>query len=37
MEAIGINLPVLITQLISFGILIGIGFAIIYTLMKKCR
>ena len=37
MEVIGINVPGLITQLISFGVLFGIGFAIIYILMKKCR
>ncbi len=37
MEAIGINLPGLITQLISFGILAGIVFAIVYILIYKRR
>ncbi len=37
MEAIGINIPGLITQLISFGILAGIVVAIIYILINKLR
>ena len=37
MEALGINVPGLITQLISFGILGGLVFAIVYALFLKRR
>lgn len=37
MEALGINLPGLITQLISFGILGGLIFAIVYVLFFRRR
>lgn len=37
MEALGINVPGLIAQLISFGILGGLVFAIVYALFLKRR
>ena len=37
MEALGINLPGLVTQLISFGILGGLVFALLYILFFKRR
>ena len=37
MEALGINLPGLVTQLISFAILGGLVFAIVYILFFRRR
>ncbi len=37
MDALGVNLPGLITQLISFGILGGLVFALLYILFFKRR
>ena len=37
MEVLGVNLPGLITQLISFAILGGLVFAILYALFFKRR
>lgn len=37
MDALGVNLPGLVTQLVSFGILGGLVFAIVYALFFKRR